>query len=65
MPTSASGKKQARDHEQVNDGHLKRDGAALIRDEKIFLAHKPTSTGATKNPIVETSNSTGVTVLMA
>jgi len=27
----------------------------LIRDERIFMAHKPTSTAATKDPIVKTS----------
>jgi hypothetical protein len=52
-------KKQAEHHEQVNDGHLKRDGAALIRYEMIFLAHKPTSTRTTKDPIAKTSGSTG------
>ena len=51
--------KQADDHEKVNDDHLKRDGATWIRYESAFLAHKPTSTGATKDPIVKTSGSTG------
>ena len=32
--------KQARHHENVNDERLKRDGAALIRDERIFMARE-------------------------
>jgi hypothetical protein len=32
--------KQARDHEKVNDDRLKRDGAALIRHERTFIARK-------------------------
>ncbi len=30
--------KQERDHEQINDERLKRDGAALIRHERTFMA---------------------------
>jgi hypothetical protein len=39
--------KQAHHHEKINDGHLKRDGAALIRYERIPMAHQP-MTAATK-----------------
>ncbi len=44
------GKRQKQEHyqERPNDEHLKRDGAALILDERILVAHEPTSTGATK-----------------
>jgi len=37
--------KQAHPQEKENDQHLKRGGAALIRDEKNSMAHEPTSTG--------------------
>src|SRR5579863_3265106 len=61
-------KKQAQHHEKVNEGHLKRGGAALIRDERIFMAHKPTSTGqrmqhvATLTPVLETTLSMSITI---
>ena len=32
--------KQAHHQEKPNDGHLKRDGAALIRDERIFYGSR-------------------------
>ena len=32
--------KQAHHYEKVNDGHLKRDGAALICDEEAFMARE-------------------------
>ena len=36
--------KQPNHHEKPNDGHLQRDGTALIRDERLFMVHEPTST---------------------
>jgi hypothetical protein len=45
--------KQERHHENVNDDCLKRDGAALIRDERIFMAHEPTSTDTYRVPVVD------------
>ena len=32
--------KQAHHHEKPNDEHLKRDGAALIRQERLFMARE-------------------------
>ena len=40
--------KQAHHHEKPDDGHLERDGAASILDERTFVAHEPNQTGVTK-----------------
>jgi hypothetical protein len=57
--------KQAEAHEKVNDDRLKRDGAALIRYERTFLAHKPISTVTIKGLTVKSGVNRVVTVLIA
>ena len=45
---SASGRSRLNITKAIDKGHLKRDGAALIRYERTFAAPKPTSTDANR-----------------